>query len=142
MNRLVVTGIAMLMLLGISMHSGAQTRVTGHIFAEVVELTGAESRANAYVEIQSNSVSAEFDLGEISFHGKANTAFDVMVTSSDLVGSHGFEAPFQAQPDEFSSTTDATGKQVIRFSGTAGDDLLHATERQYAGNYQVVFSYN
>ena len=142
MNRLVVTGIAMLMLLGISMHSGAQTRVTGHIFAHVVELTGAESRANDYVEIQSNAAAAEFDLGEISFRGTANTAFNVMVTSSDLVGAHGYAAPFEAQPEQVSSTTDVSGNQVIRLRGTAGDDLFTSSEREYAGNYQVVFSYN
>lgn len=142
MNRLIATGIVFLILSAISLHAVAQTRVTGHIFAEIVELTGAESMATDYVELQGDAATAEFDLGEFSFRGKANVAYDLMVTSSNLVGSDGFETPFQASPGHFQSSMDETGSQVVRLTGTAGDELLTASGRQYAGNYQVVFAYN
>lgn len=142
MKRIIATGIATLILSAVSLYAVAQTRVTGHIFAEIVELTGAESKATDYVELQGDAATAEFDLGEFSFRGKANVAYDLMVTSSNLVGNDGFETPFQALPGHFQSSMDETGNQVVRLTGSAGDDLFSASDRQYAGNYQVVFAYN
>ncbi len=142
MKGLIVTVFTLLMLLCISTAAIAQTRVTGRIFAEVVELTGAESNASSYVEVSTNAVSAGFDLGEISFRGKANTAYDLMVSSSDLVGSNGHEAPFHALPEELSGRIDPSGNQVIRLKGSSCEALLSSSERQFAGNYQVVFAYN
>lgn len=143
MKRLFANGFTLLMLLSISTAVCAQTRVTGRVFAEVVELTGAESNASQYVEVSASDISSGFDLGEISFRGKANTAYDLMVYTSGLVGSNGYEATFHALPEaDGPGRIDPSGNQVIRFKGSSCEALSSSNERHFAGNYQVVFAYN
>lgn len=142
MRTFVAYGIAMLLLTSISMQSVAQTRVTGHVFAEVVELTGAESKANESIEIKSGDPATDLDLGEIMFSGKADTTYELMVSSSPLKGNDGYEYLFETRYDKQNTTIDASGNEVIRFTGSADESMLSSSERQYAGNYQVVFAYN
>ncbi len=142
MRTFVAFGIALLILTSISVHSVAQTRVTGRIFAEVVELTGAEANTNQYIELKSSDPVAGMDLGEISFRGKADTTYELLVSSSPLKGSDGFEHYFETHSDKQTSTIDASGNDVIRLSGSTGNDLFSNSDRQYDGNYQVVFAYN
>jgi hypothetical protein len=142
MRAFVAYGLALLILTGISVQSVAQTRVTGHVFAEVVELTGAESNANKSIEIKAGDSFSDIDLGEISFHGKAGTTYELMVSSSPIKGHDGYEHLFETRCDRHGSTIDVSGNEVIRLTGSADDSLLLSSERQYAGEYQVVFVYN
>ncbi len=142
MRAFVAYGIALLILTGISTQSVAQTRVTGHVFAEVVELTGAESKAHESIEIKAGDFATDFDLGEISFRGKAGTTYELMVSSSPLKGHDGHEHLFEARYDRHNTTIDASGNEVIRLTGSAGEGLFSSSDRQYTGNYQVVFVYN
>jgi hypothetical protein len=134
--------IALLILSGISMQSYAQTRVTGHVFAEVVELTGAESNANTSIELKSGDSFSDFYLGEIIFRGKSNTSYELIVSSSPLKGADGYEYLFETRYDRQGTTIDSSGNEVIRFTGSADEGLLSSSERQYSGKYQIVFVYN
>lgn len=142
MKTIVAYGIALLLLMSTSMQSVAQTRVTGHVFAEVVELTGAESKANESIEIKAGDSTADLDLGEIMFRGKADTTYELMVSSSPLKGNDGYEHLFETHYDRLGSTIDASGNEVIRLTGSANESLLSSSQKQYAGGYQVVFAYN
>lgn len=130
------------MLLSISLHSVAQVRVTGHIFAEVVELTGAERNTNEYVALSAIEPVSDFDLGEITFRGKANTTFEVVISSSSLTGDNGSEANFETHQTDLSNTLDNSGSQSIKLRGTAGENVYTSGNKQFAGNYNVVLAYN
>jgi len=142
MRTPIATGIALMMLLGITMHSVAQVRVTGRVFAEVVELTGAERNTAEFVALSSTEPVSEFDLGEITFRGKANTTFEVMISSSSLTGDNGIEAFFETSQTDSVNTLDNKGNQSIKLKGTTGKDLYTSGNKQYAGNYNVVLAYN
>lgn len=138
------TAIIFLILMGLSGHLVAQVRVTGRVFAEVVELTGAESNAMGYVSLPAGEPVSDFDLGEISLRGKANTTFELMISSTPLISDNGFNAFFEtrsAQHDSFQSL-DQSGNQTIKLTGSTGNGLQNSPDNQFAGNYQVVFAYN
>lgn len=138
------TAIIFLALMGLVGHSVAQVRVTGHVFAEVVELTGAESNTTGYVSLRAGEPVSDFDLGEISLRGKANTTFELMISSSPLTSDNGLNAFFETRPSysgDFHSL-DHTGSQTIKLTGATSNDLHNGTEKQFAGNYNVVFAYN
>ncbi len=142
MKTLIATTIALMILLSVSMNAVAQVRVTGHVFAEVVELTGAERNTNEYISLSATEAVSGFDLGEITFRGKANTTFEVMISSSSLTGDNGAEAFFETSQTASTNTLDNSGNQSIKLKGTTGEDLYTSGNKQFAGNYNVVLAYN
>jgi hypothetical protein len=134
----------LLALLLIGTESIAQVRVTGHVFAEIVEAVGATSATNNSLQIQQNAASNNFELGEISISGGSNAACAVMITASDLKGMNGSEATFSALPESSSipASLDRNGRQIIKLQGVAGNEILANSDKAYAAQYNVVFAYN
>jgi hypothetical protein len=134
----------LLALLLIGTESIAQVRVTGHVFAEIVEAVGATSATSNSLQIQQNAVSNNFDLGEISISGGSNAACAVMITASDLKGINGSEAAFSALPESSTmpSSLDQNGRQIIKLQGVAGNEIMANSDKAYAAQYNVVFAYN
>ena len=130
------------MLLGISLHSVAQVRVTGYIFAEVVELTGAEKNTQDHVSLSANEQVSEFAIGEITFRGKANATFEVVISSSSLTGESGTEAFFETRQADESRILGQDGSQTIKLTGNTREDLYSSHDKQFAGNYNVILAYN
>jgi hypothetical protein len=144
MKQFATITILILLITSFSVSSFAQVRVTGHVFAEVVEAVGATSVTNNAIQMQQQAVSNNFDMGEITLSGGALAACDVMITTSELEGLTGSRASFAALPENQSATgmLDQYGKQVIRLSGQAGEELLANPDKAYAAQYNVVFAYN
>jgi len=139
MKKLAATGILILTMAIMSITSVAQVRVTGHVFAEVVEAVGATSATNNSIEMQQQSVTNNFEIGEITLSGGAMSTCDVMITASQLQGITGSQATFSAAPagGSHAGVLDQAGKNVIRLQGQVGDEVL-----AYSAQYNVVFSYN
>lgn len=144
MKKLAATGILILTMAIMSITSVAQVLFTGHVFAEIVEATGATSSTNNSIEMQQQAVTNNFDIGEITLSGGAMATCDVMITASQLQGVTGSQATFAATTENGSNTgmLDEHGKQVIRLKGQAGEEVLANPDKAYSAQYNVVFAYN
>jgi len=144
MKTFVQTSALILSLILIGFAGSAQVRVTGHVYAEIVEAVAATSVTNNSLQIQQNAVGNNLELGEITLSGGASTACNVMITSKELTGMNGSQAAFVALPLDNSMPTslDENGKTVIKIQGKAGEEILENPDKVYAGGYNVVFAYN
>ena len=144
MKTLVQTGSLILALILIGFVGFAQVRVTGHVYAEVVEAVSATSSTNNSLQIQQNAVSSNLELGEITLNGGASAACNVMISSTELTGMNGSQAAFVALPfaNSMPTSLDENGQTVIKIQGKAGEEILENPDKVYAGGYNVVFAYN
>lgn len=139
-----IIGLIVLMLPVCESSLIAQVRVTGHVFAEVVETIGTSSNTNDWVTVPQNSSDKEFDLGEISLNGGAMAAYDLIVKTNDMTGETGTQASFLATTDlgNLSYMLDSHGKRVFRLYGSVKKKLCSETEKNYSASYHVIFAYN
>lgn len=122
----------------------AQVRVTGHVFAEVVETVGATANINDWVVVANDNVSSEFELGDLSINGGAMAAYDLIIKTNEMTGETGTQASFLATTDyeNQSYMLDSHGKQVFRLYGSASNILNKTREKHFSASYQVTFAYN
>jgi len=122
----------------------AQVRVTGHVFAEVVESIGTSSNTNGWIVVPKDSSGKEFDIGEFSLNGGAMAAYDLIVKTNDITGEAGTQASFLATTDlgNLSYMLDSHGKRVFRLYGSVKEQLCSEAEKNYSASYQVIFAYN
>ena len=112
----------------------SQLKVTGHVFAEVVESVSAKS--NVVTEIKTDfsqkSNNANLDLGSITLSSGSNASYNVMMTSSSISDSKGE----MLNMDIYSSSND---RSVVEIKGKIADNN-HSGE--YKGSYTMIFAYN
>lgn len=122
----------------------AQVTVTGHVSAEVVEAVSATSGTNNLLSLQQNATPDNLDLGSFTLSGGSNAICSVVVNSTQLIGDHGNAVNFDANTSLNNNTgvLDERGTQVFNFKGDAGEDILNSHDKNYAGQYNVVFAYN
>jgi hypothetical protein len=139
-----IMGIFLLVLPALKITLLAQVRVTGHVFAEVVETVGAAANTNDWVVITHDNVSSEFELGNLSINGGAMAAYDLVIETNEMTGETGTHASFLATTDygNQSYMLDARGKQVFRLYGSASNISHKTKEKHFSANYQITFAYN
>jgi hypothetical protein len=137
-------GVLLIMLSAFGNALFAQARVTGHVFAEVVESIGANSNMTEWVLVQPNRITEEIDLGKISINGGAQSTYGLILTTKELTGKTGAQASFLAKTDYDNSLNmlNSHGKQVLRLYGNADEDLLTTSDRNFTTSYQIIFAYN
>jgi hypothetical protein len=139
-----IIGLIVLMLPVIESSLNAQVRVTGHVFAEVVESIGTSSNTNDWVMLPQSSSAKEFDLGEISLNGGAMAAYDLIVKTNEMTGEAGTQASFLATTDlgDLSYMLDSHGKRVFRLYGSVKEQSGSQRDKNYSASYHVIFAYN
>lgn len=122
----------------------SQTRVTGHVFAEIIEATSAESKVSSFIALERNNTVSDFSLGEISTSGKANATFSVIFDIDGMKGDNGNKAFFEASISAECSgdILNDNGKQVFSLLGKPSDEILSQNSKLYDAQYQIVFAYN
>lgn len=131
-------------LLFTSLSVNGQARVTGHVFAEVVETAGMTSEANQQVALRMDQNQTRMDLGAMTISGGACTAGAIVITTSSLTSVAGTVVPFHAEVTSQSSTPvlSTSGNEVINLSGNVDPSVFTMEDRLYAAQYNVVFAYN
>jgi outer membrane protein assembly factor BamB len=134
----------LMLAVAMSFSLAAQTRVTGHVFAEIVESAGASSRVSNQVVINPDQQTNGFDLGEITLSGGSMASCTVIITSGGIMGQSGYDHGFTATTSDDNSlyVLDASGKQKFRLNGSLSDEILSGNDKNYAAEYAVVFAYN
>lgn len=124
--------------------ANAQVKVTGHATAEVVEAVSATSGTNNLLALQQNATPENLDLGSFTLSGGSNALCSVVVNSTPLKSESGHTVNFNAG-STFSNNTgilNDRGTQVFSFKGETAREILNKKDREYEGQYNVVFAYN
>jgi hypothetical protein len=137
----IITLISVLFLFTVA---SAQVTVTGHVCAEIVEAVSATSGTNNLLSLQQNAAPENLDLGSFTLSGGSNAICSVVVNSTQLTGENGNMVAFTADPSLSNNTgfLNDRGTQVFSFKGNAGNEILSSNDKQYEGQYNVVFAYN
>lgn len=122
----------------------AQVTVTGHACAEVVESVSATSGTNNLLSLQQDASPQDLDLGSFTLSGNSNAICSVVVNTTPLKGEHGDMVDFSASSCFGNNTgiLNEKGTQVVNFKGNADNDILSSNDKNYEGQYDVVFAYN
>lgn len=122
----------------------AQARVTGHVFAEVVESVGASANTANLASVPQNMPDTEFELGEIAINGGSLAAFSIVVETGEMIAQSGERASFKAKTrnGQLVSNLDSNGRQTLKLSGSAQKDIALAGNRNFSAAYSVTFAYN
>jgi hypothetical protein len=124
----------------------AQVRVTGHVFAEIVEPAALSSKAyNSHlIELNSHTSNNEMLLAQVKLSGGRNMNVDVAVITSHLVSADGEILPFDVVcPICFEDGSNSlTGEKLFTLKATPGESILPERSNTYIGRYSLVFMYN
>ena len=144
MKRFKRKRLILIILIGMSLFSFAQTRITGHVFAEIVEAAGATSNTTEKIILQPGQQTSGFDLGEITFSGGSLSACAVIITSDNLMSENGSSYNFSAVTHDGNNSymLDNSGKQKIRINGSTTDEVLSGGDKNFAAGYAITFAYN
>lgn len=125
----------------------AQTRVTGHVFAEIVEPTALTATAtnNHVIYANNNTASNDLVLAEVTLSGGPNVDIGVSVFATTLDGENGetyslnaFACPGCSQDEQKANINE----KVFKLMGTPDKDIFSERSNLFTAQYQVVFMYN
>ncbi len=124
--------------------ANAQARVTGHVFAEVVEMAEARAEAHHHISMQKDTLQTIVELGTFSFRGGSDYTGTVVVHSCSITGCQGSTVPFTAQPDNntYQPVMNEQGNGVVNMTGAVDAAMYAMADKNYSGQYHVVFAYN
>lgn len=140
-KQFTITALMMISLIALNVIAVAQVRVTGHVFAEVVEASAATAHTSNSLEIQQQAAANNFQIGQVTLNSGAMRNCEVMITNTGLNGINGSTAGFDALA-EFTTVADESGNQVISINGRLGEEVMINGDKVYSGQYNVVFAYN
>lgn len=125
----------------------AQVRVTGHIFAEIVEPTALSATANNshIIETTDSTYNNELVIAEVKLSGGLNLNIDVAVKTSHLVAANGETLLFDAFVCPGCSEDNGNyiaGDKLFTLKATHGESNRQKKNSTYNGRYSVMFMYN
>ncbi len=125
----------------------AQVRVTGHVFAEIVEpaMLSAKANNNHVVYKNENAVPSGFVLAEITLTDGVNTNVGILIQNTQLEGKNGetysFSTSFGRDYNENNGYDDSR-RELFQLNGVPQQDLASASNNLLTGRYEVTFMYN
>lgn len=123
----------------------AQTRVTGHVFAEIVEPAGiVVNTKNEHDYSENDTVIGELNLGEINITGNSDAVVAFEIYSDGLVDDSGKNYSFNVFPmaDNENDPLKTNEEQIVKFSGIPDKTILENKNSILKGHYHAVFIYN
>lgn len=120
----------------LSLAALSQVKVTGHVFAEVVESVSAKSNAvtNLTANITSAGANDNLNLGSVTISTGSHLSYNVMMTNANLSDSRGEKIDMEIYSAGSSrSTVEIKGKAILADNQQSG---------LYKGSYTMVFAYN
>lgn len=117
----------------------AQTKVTGHASAEVVEMSSLRSMIDSHITIDKD-YAGEINLGELTVQSARNTHFDVIANGMTLKGrttGNTINTGVSSFTDIHSNLPD--NNSMLLLTATVEDKLL---ADDYNGTMTIIISYN
>jgi hypothetical protein len=133
-----------LSVLGLAATSGyAQTTVTGHVFAEVVESVSASTQTQSTFNIQRDQTSA-IDFGQIEIKSAASASCSLILGKANLTSN--FEQRIALETSASSTLSmqgnAINGYQSINLQYQPDENMLDQGASQYSGDINIVLAYN
>jgi len=121
----------------------AQTVVTGHVFAEVVESVSASSYSQASITIQRNET-AGFDFGKIEIKSAESAMCSLILSRANLTGNNQEQISMEASAVNFQDMQEnaINGSQSISLQCQPDKHMVDQTASSYMGDINIVLAYN
>lgn len=121
----------------------AQTRVTGHVFAEVVESVSASSQSQTNFSIQRSQTDA-INIGQIQIKSGASSSCSLMLGKANLKNSNNQTVTMQTSAQYSPGTLEnaINGNQSIGLQCKANENMLTNNTTAYLGEINIVLAYN
>ncbi|MDO9257178.1 MAG: hypothetical protein Q7U54_16785 [Bacteroidales bacterium] len=121
----------------------AQTTVTGHVFAEVVESVSASSYSQSSVTIQRNQTEG-IDFGQIDIKSAASASCSLILGRALLTSNTNQQIAMETSAYSTQSLEGnaINGIQSINLQCLPNTSELDVAATQYTGNINIVLAYN
>ena len=121
----------------------AQTTVTGHVFAEVVETVSASSQSKSSFTFQKNQ-SGSIDFGQIEVKSSASASCSLILGKANLTGND--KQCVSMETSAFSlqnlQNNAINGNQFICLQCLPTAEMLNQNALSYQGEINIVLAYN
>ncbi len=141
--KTLVSYIAILILTIIVSAGFAQTTVTGHVFAEVVESVSASQTSQSSFSIQRNQTSG-IDLGQIEIKSAASATCSLILSKAHFTNGNkqSFALNTSASSTQSLKGNAINGYQSISLHCQPDKAMLAESDSQYQGEVNIVLAYN
>lgn len=121
----------------------AQTTVTGHVFAEVVESVSASSYSQSSVTMQRNQT-AGIDFGQIDIKSAASASCSLILGRAILTSNNNQQIAMEtsAYSNQNLEGNAINGMQSINLQCLPNESTLDMAATEYTGNVNIVLAYN
>lgn len=121
----------------------AQTTVTGHVFAEVVEPLSASALIQPSISIKRNNVT-KVDLAQVNVKSAASASCSLLIGKAILTGNNNQRIALEtsASSSQKLEGNAINGYQSISLQGQPTDQMLDNSSNSYQGNLDIVLAYN
>ena len=133
-----------LSVLGLAATTGyAQTTVTGHVFAEVVESVSASTQTQSSFNFQRNQTSA-IDFGQIEIKSAASASCSLILGKANLTSNFQERIALETSASSTSGMQGnaINGYQSINLQYQPDENMLDQSASQYTGDINIVLAYN
>jgi len=121
----------------------AQTTVTGHVFAEVVESVSASSYSQSSFTIQRNQTEG-IDFGQIDIKSAASASCSLILGKANLTSNNNrhIKMATSAYSTQIMEGSAINGSQSINLQCHPDESELDESTSQYTGDINIVLAYN
>lgn len=121
----------------------AQTNVTGHVFAEVVESVSASSYSQSSITIQKNQTEG-IDFGQIDIKSAASASCSLILGRALLTSNNNQQIAMEtsAYSSQSLEGNAINGIQSISLQCHPGENELDQNATEYTGDINIVLAYN
>lgn len=133
-----------LSILAITVADGyAQTIVSGHVFAEVVESVSASSYSQSSFTIQRNQTEV-FDFGQIEIKSAASASCSLLLGTANLRSNNNHQISMQTSANSTQSMLGSAinGNQSISLQCHPDKNEMDINALHYRGDINIVLAYN
>ncbi len=137
------TLVSTIVLLIVSLTGFTQTRVTGHVFAEVVESVSASSQSQSSLTIQRTNTES-IDFGQIEIKSAASASCSLILGKANLTGNNKLHISMETSASGTQSLDGnaINGYQSINLQCQPDAKMLDQSALSYRGDVNVVLAYN
>lgn len=120
-----------------------QTRVTGHVFAEVVESVSASSQSQSNFIIQRNETGS-INYGNIAINSASSASCSLLLSDANLTGNNQKHITMEtyAFGGQGLQANAINGNQSINIQCQPCENMLDQDVTSYTGNVNIVLAYN
>lgn len=125
------------------LHGFSQTKVTGHIFAEIVESASIMSQTNNFLILENNTFEDNLFLGKISLKGGSNFLISVNLNTDGVRGNETLDLELSINSMEKNVMfINEDGTKTYNIVAEVKTENQSFTSKDYSAHYEIIFIHN